>query len=243
MRSHRTLTAGVLGVVGMLVTAMVATHPASASQLHVSSAPLQTWRLENAAPVLPGITPASSSRATPKRHAAESSADEATSEGQDDASAAPSQPETTPEDAAGPDEPDTEPADEATTDPVAPPSDSSDPSETSGPATDEANGSASPPADLEACGDLSQYDDVVYGTAGDDNLVAGAGPQVLVGLGGDDVLTGGDGDDCLVGGAGDDDLIGVAAEDELDGGPGIDATAPTGDAVTVPLADVMTTSP
>ena len=108
------------------------------------------------------------------------------------------------------------------------------------PPTDEGDGTASSPANLEACGDLSQYDEVVYGTAGDDTLVAGAGRQVLVGLGGDDVLDGGDGDDCLVGGSGGDELIGDAADDELDGGPGADATAPTDDGVLVPLEDATT---
>ena len=81
---------------------------------------------------------------------------------------------------------------------------------------------ATPDIDLTDCGDLGDYDEVVYGTRGDDELVAEAGRQILVGLGGDDVLRGGDGDDCLLGGNGDDELEGGAGVDYLDGGNGHD---------------------
>ena len=74
----------------------------------------------------------------------------------------------------------------------------------------------------EACGPLSQYARVVYGTVGPDELVGGNQAQVLMGLDGDDVLRAGNAKDCLVGGEGDDVLIGGNAKDVLLGGPGDD---------------------
>jgi hypothetical protein len=79
-----------------------------------------------------------------------------------------------------------------------------------------------PDVDLTDCGDLSEYDEVLYGTAEDDELTATGGRQILVGLGGDDVLRGGKHDDCLLGGNGDDELEGGAGDDYLDGGHGHD---------------------
>jgi len=81
---------------------------------------------------------------------------------------------------------------------------------------------ATPDVDLTACGDLADYDEVVYGTKADDELVAEPGRQILVGLGGDDVLRGGKHDDCLLGGNGDDELEGGAGGDYLAGGRGYD---------------------
>jgi hypothetical protein len=81
---------------------------------------------------------------------------------------------------------------------------------------------ATPDVDLTECGDLDDYDEVVYGTRHDDELTAKAGRKILVGLRGDDVLRGGDGDDCLIGGNGDDELTGGAGDDYLDGGNGHD---------------------
>lgn len=78
------------------------------------------------------------------------------------------------------------------------------------------------PSGLGMCGDVADYDDVVYGTAGDDELVAGNGRQILVGLGGNDVLRGGNHDDCLVGGEGNDHLSGENGHDILVGGSGAD---------------------
>ena len=72
-----------------------------------------------------------------------------------------------------------------------------------------------PPVDLSDCGDLDAYDEIVYGTAGDDELKAGNGRQILVGLAGDDTLSGGNHDDCLVGGTGDDRLFGGNGRDLL----------------------------
>jgi hypothetical protein len=112
---------------------------------------------------------------------------------------------------------------------------------------------ATPDVDLSACGDLSQYDDIVYGTDGPDALIGGNGPQVLVGLGGDDVLRGGNQDDCLVGGDGEDELfgengqdilVGGAGDDLLDGGTGrdtLDGGGQAGDVCTAPpgVADTI----
>jgi Ca2+-binding RTX toxin-like protein len=76
-----------------------------------------------------------------------------------------------------------------------------------------------PPA---ACGDVSKYSKVVWGTAGDDVLYGGNHPQVIMGMDGDDVIYGGNSGDCLVGGAGKDRLMGGNAKDILIGGPGDD---------------------
>ncbi len=79
-----------------------------------------------------------------------------------------------------------------------------------------------PAIDLTQCGDPSQYDEIVYGTPGNDVLEAGNGRQILVGQGGDDVLAGGNHDDCLLGGPGDDVLTGGNGKDILVGGLGAD---------------------
>lgn len=79
------------------------------------------------------------------------------------------------------------------------------------------------PADLSACGDLADYDQIVSGTGGDDVLEAGNGRQILVGLAGDDLLRGGNHDDCLLGGDGDDRLEGGNGRDLLFGQQGADA--------------------
>ena len=76
-----------------------------------------------------------------------------------------------------------------------------------------------PPA---ACGPLSGYSGVVYGTTGDDTLTGGSHPQIIMGLGGNDVIHGGNGGDCLVGGDGNDRLLGENAKDILIGGDGDD---------------------
>jgi Ca2+-binding RTX toxin-like protein len=82
--------------------------------------------------------------------------------------------------------------------------------------------SGPPQVDLSPCGDLSQYDGIVYGTDGPDRLTGENKPQILVGLGGDDVLQGGNQHDCLIGGEGDDQLFGGNGKDVLVGGPGAD---------------------
>lgn len=95
---------------------------------------------------------------------------------------------------------------------------------------------------LLACGDLTQYDEVLRGTPGDDVLeVTGARRDsrlLVIGLAGDDTLVGGNHDDCLVGGDGDDTLrggngqdvlVGGAGADDLDGGNGKDTYLAGGD--------------
>ena len=79
-----------------------------------------------------------------------------------------------------------------------------------------------PLADLMACGDPSDYDEIIYGTPGNDVLEAGNGRQILVGQEGDDVLAGGNHDDCLLGGPGNDVLDGGNGRDILIGGLGAD---------------------
>ena len=67
--------------------------------------------------------------------------------------------------------------------------------------------------------------DVVYGTAGDDDLRGGNGPDVVYGLAGNDVIHGNKAPDELYGGPGDDRLNGFGsgnAPDLLDGGAGFD---------------------
>jgi hypothetical protein len=73
-----------------------------------------------------------------------------------------------------------------------------------------------------ACGPISSYARVVYGTAGNDQLVGGNQRQIIMGLGGNDTLRGGNAGDCLVGGDGDDKLYGGNAKDVLLGGDGDD---------------------
>mgnify|MGYP006137910501 CR=1 FL=1 len=46
--------------------------------------------------------------------------------------------------------------------------------------------------------------DVILGTVGNDNIVAGGGNDVICSAGGDDVIEGGAGDDVVLGGAGTD---------------------------------------
>lgn len=79
-----------------------------------------------------------------------------------------------------------------------------------------------PQDELALCGDVAAYDEVIYGTEGDDELVAGNGRQVIVGLGGNDVIHGGNHDDCLIGGDGNDHLVGDNGRDLIFGGPGAD---------------------
>ena len=76
-----------------------------------------------------------------------------------------------------------------------------------------------PPA---ACGPISNYASVVYGTAGNDVIHGGNHPQIIMGLGGDDSLYAGNSGDCLVGGDGNDKLYGDNGTDILIGGDGND---------------------
>ncbi len=65
-------------------------------------------------------------------------------------------------------------------------------------------------------------DDQLYGGNNRDCLLGGRGDDQLYGENGNDVLMGGDGDDRLDGGNGNDVLYGGPGDDYLDGGPGND---------------------
>ena len=65
-------------------------------------------------------------------------------------------------------------------------------------------------------------DNIIRGTAGDDNLIGTAGDDVFAESAGNDTLNGGDGNDKLKAGAGDDLLIGGKGRDTMTGGDGAD---------------------
>lgn len=103
-------------------------------------------------------------------------------------------------------------------------------------------GTWGPPAPPAACGPVSDYARVIYGTAGNDVLNGSNQRQIIMGLGGDDIIHGGNSGDCLVGGDGNDKLyggnakdvlIGGAGDDYLDGGNGKDTLDGGGDGVDV----------
>jgi Ca2+-binding RTX toxin-like protein len=66
------------------------------------------------------------------------------------------------------------------------------------------------------------YDDVQFGTEGNDSLTGGIGKDLLAGQGGDDLLRGGRNDDVLAGFAGNDFLKGEDGDDVVTGGAGND---------------------
>jgi Ca2+-binding RTX toxin-like protein len=68
----------------------------------------------------------------------------------------------------------------------------------------------------------SNFNDRLFGDAGDNTLLGGAGDDQLFGRGGNDVLRGGGGNDVLRGGGGNDVLRGGPGNDRLFGGPGND---------------------
>ncbi len=67
------------------------------------------------------------------------------------------------------------------------------------------------------------YDNVIFGTSGNDNLFGTDDKDLMFGKAGNDSMNGGAGDDCLIGGSGDDILDGGAGNDELRGGAGDDS--------------------
>ena len=71
----------------------------------------------------------------------------------------------------------------------------------------------------------SDYDDILVGAHGDNNLQGYLGNDELDGREGDDQLFGGAGNDVLDGGEGNDTLAGQGGADELIGGPGQDTAA------------------
>jgi Ca2+-binding RTX toxin-like protein len=64
--------------------------------------------------------------------------------------------------------------------------------------------------------------DLICGNNNNNILVGGLGDDIIFGMGGDDQLFGGNGNDTLYGGPGNDRLLGQKMNDILDGGPGTD---------------------
>jgi RTX calcium-binding nonapeptide repeat (4 copies) len=78
---------------------------------------------------------------------------------------------------------------------------------------------------------ISNYDDNVVGSGGNDHIIAGDGndyvhgsdgSDIIVGQGGNDRLFGGSGGDKILGGTGNDQIYGGSGDDTLDAGTGID---------------------
>jgi len=70
---------------------------------------------------------------------------------------------------------------------------------------------------------ISDFDNVIMGTAGDDTIGGTSGDDLIDGKGGADSIKGNDGDDCLIGGDGDDRLSGGNGADYLQGDAGADS--------------------
>ncbi|SER04649.1 calcium-binding protein, partial [Thalassovita taeanensis] len=68
----------------------------------------------------------------------------------------------------------------------------------------------------------SQFNDVLGGDLGDNELQGFGGNDTINGAQGDDLLLGGDGHDSLFGGTGDDEIWGGRGNDTIDGGAGLD---------------------
>ena len=69
---------------------------------------------------------------------------------------------------------------------------------------------------------MSYFNELLFGTDGDDYLTGSSGNDLMSGHNGNDVLNGGLGRDKLTGGAGNDVLIGGKDMDQLNGGAGND---------------------
>ncbi|MFN6384482.1 MAG: peroxidase family protein [Pseudanabaena sp.] len=77
-------------------------------------------------------------------------------------------------------------------------------------------------ADALTVNPATNFDNIMYGNAGNDTLNGGTRNDTLFGQDGNDTLNGGDGNDTLNGGAGVDNLNGGAGNDILVGGAGND---------------------
>jgi len=73
-----------------------------------------------------------------------------------------------------------------------------------------------------AFGTGTSANDLLLGTAGNDNLSGDDGDDCIIGGGGNDMLDGKKGNDILLGGPGDDDLRGLQGDDILYGEEGDD---------------------
>lgn len=78
-----------------------------------------------------------------------------------------------------------------------------------------------PPLPQE-CGAAASYSQILYGTPGDDYIIAANQGALIIGFGGNDILEGGNGKDCILGMDGDDVLRGGTGADVLDGGNQMD---------------------
>ncbi len=85
--------------------------------------------------------------------------------------------------------------------------------------------------------------DTITGGAGDDNLDGGAGNDTLIGGAGNDRLSGGEGNDRLDGGAGSDTLAGGGGADVLTGGTGKDTFVVEGAGFTMARGHAPTANP
>jgi len=87
--------------------------------------------------------------------------------------------------------------------------------------------------------------DTITGGAGDDNLDGGAGSDSLIGGAGNDRLSGGEGSepDTLIGGAGNDTLAGGGGADVLTGGTGKDTFVVEGAGFTMARGHAPTANP
>ncbi|SOH93972.1 Hemolysin-type calcium-binding repeat-containing protein [Monaibacterium marinum] len=64
--------------------------------------------------------------------------------------------------------------------------------------------------------------DMIYGDAGDNNIMAGGGDDFIFGGAGDDSIDGGTGNDSMEGGTGNDVMVDAQGDDTMDGGEGDD---------------------
>jgi hypothetical protein len=78
------------------------------------------------------------------------------------------------------------------------------------------------PPGSATCGESSQFDNVIVGSAAGETLHGTPRRDIIAGLGGDDVLYGDSQDDCILGGDGKDELHGDNGQDRLFGGQGDD---------------------
>jgi len=69
---------------------------------------------------------------------------------------------------------------------------------------------------------FSFYDNIIYGTNGNDNLQGTDGRDIILALGGNDFVSGGKKLDCIFGGPGKDNLNGNAGNDRIKGQGGAD---------------------
>lgn len=66
------------------------------------------------------------------------------------------------------------------------------------------------------------YDSIIFGTEGNDNIKGTNGDDLIFGLGGNDKIQGRDGDDCIFGGDGNDKIHGGKGNDTIEGNNGND---------------------